>query len=692
MPPEFWVPGGPVAGNDLDFRQLALEPRTLLERQYMALLCEFLTKPRWWEKIGDNDTLAKWMHEAAIAFVSLRDTDGSLLNGDPPNEEDDRGSNSDAPNPEDIEDENIIPEPNSRNEAVAFASTGEKSGSDLDKSNSDHLEESSTLSPVVIAYIRAAVDALPSDTDVYTRSLVPHTLSFLLSELKAHQTFSLLRLPPLDTNQTSAPSPSARASPTSAYGVLISDDLISPTAVAKFGRAVAPLEEHAMVHGNWHPKDNRVLNLVHPSSYCLVYGKSLISSVPGALVGEAPIKWPGPKKSATNVSTRFQWLPAEFSVSPTKSVTLKSYINGLGRRTYPHAAGAIRAVFEVMLPMFESALGALTSTPVRRIQASFDSDEFCQDREEWFRTKFIETKRAGTLPSAQYPTAVPDNLDPTNSKRNNRWSKELAAEYDQWQEENYDTLSDDRDIVEPELPDPNDDVDWEELCTGGRQSDTLAGKDLQVIVKMAAIHLTPENPNYEGGNWHIEGMENEAIAATGIFYYDVENITDSRLTFRNVIDDELFTYQQSEHTGLESVYGFDNYNSANTNICGSVTARTSRCVVFPNFLQHRVEPFRLADPTRPGHRRALALFLVHPENRLCSTAHVPPQQEEVMRDELAAAFGSKWPALVVERVARFAGCMSKTEAKKVETEVGEERSNTLEGSFAHVHQIYLCEH
>ena len=29
---------------------------------------------------------------------------------------------------------------------------------------------------------------------------------------------------------------------------------------------------------------------------------------------------------------------------------------------------------------------------------------------------------------------------------------------------------------------------------------------LQIIVKLANIQLTPENPSYEGGSWHIEGQ------------------------------------------------------------------------------------------------------------------------------------------------------------------------------------------
>lgn len=54
--------------------------------------------------------------------------------------------------------------------------------------------------------------------------------------------------------------------------------------------------------------------------------------------------------------------------------------------------------------------------------------------------------------------------------------------------------------------------------------------NLKVIVKLADIELTPERPVYPGGSWHIEGTENEDIIATVLYYYDIENISDSRLS------------------------------------------------------------------------------------------------------------------------------------------------------------------
>ena len=50
--------------------------------------------------------------------------------------------------------------------------------------------------------------------------------------------------------------------------------------------------------------------------------------------------------------------------------------------------------------------------------------------------------------------------------------------------------------------------------------------------------------------------------------------------------------------------------------------------------QHRVSPFQLIDPTKPGHRRFIALWLVDPTKRIISTANVPPQQMEWYVDSL----------------------------------------------------------
>jgi hypothetical protein len=78
------------------------------------------------------------------------------------------------------------------------------------------------------------------------------------------------------------------------------------------------------------------------------------------------------------------------------------------------------------------------------------------------------------------------------------------------------------------------------------------------LPRPAFAHQTPDKPRYEGGSWHVEGMENEAIAASGIYYYDEENITESRLSFRTgVLQPE--PYGQSDSRGCELTWGIGRF-------------------------------------------------------------------------------------------------------------------------------------
>ena len=43
---------------------------------------------------------------------------------------------------------------------------------------------------------------------------------------------------------------------------------------------------------------------------------------------------------------------------------------------------------------------------------------------------------------------------------------------------------------------------------------------------------------------------------------------------------------------------------------GSVKTKAGRCIAFTNIYKHCVSPFKLVDPSRPGHRKILVFFLV----------------------------------------------------------------------------------
>ena len=70
---------------------------------------------------------------------------------------------------------------------------------------------------------------------------------------------------------------------------------------------------------------------------------------------------------------------------------------------------------------------------------------------------------------------------------------------------------------------------------------------VQVIVKYAEIVVTPERPEYPGGAWHVEGMQNEAIVASCIAYLHSENITESRLHFRSMAADPRYEQHGTRH-------------------------------------------------------------------------------------------------------------------------------------------------
>lgn len=153
---------------------------------------------------------------------------------------------------------------------------------------------------------------------------------------------------------------------------------------------------------------------------------------------------------------------------------------------------------------------------------------------------------------------------------------------------------------------------------------------LQVIVKVGSIILTPENPKYPGGSWHIEGLPIEHIIATCIHYVDTDNITDSFLEFRKptIINEENVDYPQGDSAYTEHHYGIlDHHDGVMNRYLGLIRCHEGASVVFPNTLQHRVKDFSLADPSKPSLRTILAFFVIDPDHTIVSTEDVPPQQE-----------------------------------------------------------------
>ena len=147
----------------------------------------------------------------------------------------------------------------------------------------------------------------------------------------------------------------------------------------------------------------------------------------------------------------------------------------------------------------------------------------------------------------------------------------------------------------------------------------------QVITKIQNIKLTEEKPIYEGGAWHLEGMPYENIIATGIYYYNIDNIIGSCLEFRRELElpTDHTPYDRLSYKNKQNI--MENYEG-NTHI-GRIYTEEGKCIVFPNYMQHHVTDFKLDDEQKKiGTRDILVFFLIDPNKRIISTNDIPKQQ------------------------------------------------------------------
>ena len=179
------------------------------------------------------------------------------------------------------------------------------------------------------------------------------------------------------------------------------------------------------------------------------------------------------------------------------------------------------------------------------------------------------------LVSAEGPQRLPNESDLDLRGRQERW----------WEANREYIMPEPEPFVVP--PEPINNESPSDL----RRSNQSNG--IQVIVKLANINLTPEKPNYDGGSWHIEGQMNEHIVATALYYYDSENISSSRLSFRqsSMVEQADFWYDQDEHRWLPLIFGAENdddmvwsfteqYHQHSFKADNSVGSRTWQCRLY----------------------------------------------------------------------------------------------------------------
>jgi len=398
---------------------------------------------------------------------------------------------------------------------------------------------------------------------------------------------------------------------------------------------------------DWHPgSDGLVLDLLHPSLYPLQYGKSRVLPtgsvplrncvehtglgevclVPSFSINETHSGYYKRKANGNEFHLDawgyYQWLPSEISFGEDGSAKVDSYINNLHPERHAELHDVLATAVDKAVPLWNECLSWFHER-LRLPVAGCSYEDFV----------------APTYPGYSHE----DNDD--NDDEDMDGEHESIDEYDK--EQHY------RDWMQahPEerllkQPSPHGDyVPFEQRLqtNGSRRIDLRSGfrDGLQVIFKLANIHLTPEKPVYSGSNWHVEGALNEHICATALFYYDSDNITDSYLEFRQEVDSMDMTCKPSQYEweAAEAMFGIQNEGSAIQGL-GRVLTRPGRLLAFPNVLQHKVGQFGLKDATKAGHRKILAMFLVDPHIQILSTANVPPQRVD-------------WWAVEVQKVPPF---------------------------------------
>ncbi|KAJ6544148.1 hypothetical protein B0H19DRAFT_1267451 [Mycena capillaripes] len=227
------------------------------------------------------------------------------------------------------------------------------------------------------------------------------------------------------------------------------------------------------------------------------------------------------------------WLPSDFSVHATDdSLKLVSpYINNLHPTKHKALYAVIESVLSSFVPLFErfpSQVNGQDKDLYRDVTPGSGriKTEACDGTWAGFNSKYMGI----TVPCIWSNGGV-------------EWEEGMT-------DEEYDKLRIEAPKVLPEA--------FEEYTPGELEESiapySLRGKTIQCIIKLPNIHLTPENPKYEGGSWHVEAILNERIVASGIYYYEEENISESHLAFRVTTGDPVY-HEQWDEMCIDILYG-----------------------------------------------------------------------------------------------------------------------------------------
>ncbi|KAL1720010.1 hypothetical protein EV715DRAFT_197925 [Schizophyllum commune] len=432
-----------------------------------------------------------------------------------------------------------------------------------------------------------------------------------------------------------------------------SDAVIPDDLRAALQAAVKALEDELPTRQS---KSNaQILDLIDPNLYPLVYGQTYGKQPDGSLGTFSPPSREKYDVLSEFVSQRSQWLPSDFRVEEDGRVSLASpYVNGVPPAHYDALVPILERIVAHAVPMWERVLHDLRKEMPVRLGPMMKDEGGTEGFEcvwEGGSISSLEERARGTQRDtlSRRPMRLPECKPEYNGR--------LAS------------------------------------CSGGRYS--LKGRTLQLIIKLTNIVLTPESPVYTGEAWHFDGLWNEGIVSTFVYYFDLENVREPRMSFREGTTEPMY-HSKDDHICMETLYGIEDGEPCVQEV-GSIAMKAGRCVAYPNIYQHKTSPLKLKDPTQPGTCKILTLYLVDPNRRIPSTTEVPPQQADAVREVLLNAerdnFFSKLPPELIDAiVANVDGLVNEGAASGQREEMMEERAARIDSAagrdlFSHVRTL-----
>ncbi|KAJ2834302.1 hypothetical protein GGI24_000452 [Coemansia furcata] len=306
------------------------------------------------------------------------------------------------------------------------------------------------------------------------------------------------------------------------------------------------------------------------------------------------------------------WLPTDFNVNDDGSVTIRSYINNLHPVHHAALYQSISKIFAKCVPLLEQV--ATDMIHPRKFRAEF-SPETCVTSSMIDPYVILDMAKRGEEIPEKYRKYITTwrRVSDNSGKREVCLNTNAFSEINRYAEE---------DVYSDPIPEPFS------LPERPLKPYSMRGMPLQASVEMSSILLTPENPTHPMGEWQAVGIVEERIFAVGLYFYDVENIASAKLKFRdpmgknNFVDPEyLCAYFETDNADSELTYECDYSQEV-----GEVEIKSGSYICYPNFYETKMPAFELMDPTRPGHVKYIAFYIVDPAQRLVSTEIVPPQQ------------------------------------------------------------------